>query len=658
MRDPVTGELIERGKTAMLLGVTVFCSLILVYYVLGCVVGMNARHAKSLFSLEDDHWELSECAYAASITMTAVGYGDALGSELCETWVVGEGRRRWVSNTDAHEDPGFDEATARLETDWSVLTRAVTAFQVVMGMAFFLYVIAQVTTFFRERGHSHLITTLRTRRLLARMEHHVVVCGVGRAARRAIDMLLEHDVRCVVIDDDAEEIGRYRLEQSGVPCIVGDATEEETLRVARIEDARAMLSLMPHDAKNLVALFSARELAPGIHVVCRGMRAASVRRLSGAGADTVIGIEALAGLRAASELIRPTVVDFLDLMMRGEGEEDVHFAGLRAQVAQHGMTLRDLALRERAGLHAVAIRHGDAQEFQYNPGRSEEIDDGDEIVVLGTPEQVERARRALHSDAGPANGVAEPMTMEIAMDVLQLPDAQSLVRRQDHFIVCGGGNVGVPIVQELVASGRRAVLIDMEPERAIDLGLDLPASSVIRGDALDAEVLHEAGIEQAYGIVTALPSDRDNLVVIVTARQARPGLRTIAVAREHTSEGRLTRAGARVISLDLIAGRRMAADVLRPHATTFLDRMRAAGGGTRFEGVLVLEDSAAVGYSLADLRIFDRTGMRVIALRRKGERRFDVNAAGTVVLEAGMVLIVVGEPPQVQALARIVGRIE
>lgn len=658
MRDEVTGELIARGRTALRLGLVVLVCSTLAYYVLGCVVGMNARHSKSLFSLADDEWQVTECLYAAAITVTTVGYTDLVGSELCQTWVDAEGRRAWVSNTDPHEEPGFDVSTAVLETDWSWLTRLVTSLQVIVGMAFFLYVIAQVTTFFAEGGHAHLMTTLRTRRQLGDMEQHVVVCGLGGAARRAIEKLLENGVSCVVVDEDADEMRRYRLEQPDVPCLVGDATEEDTLSAARVEHARALLALMPDDAKNLVTLFGTRQLAPGLHVVCRGMRSSSVRRLSAAGADTVIGIEALAGLRAASELIRPTVVDFLDLMMRGEGEGDVHFEGLRVRTDAPSVSLRDLSLRERADIHAVAVRRAGEEEFHYNPGRSEAIHDGDEIVVLGTPGQVERARQALHAGPQASEDVAEPMTMEIAMDVLEAPETHALVQRRDHYIVCGAGLVGVPIVQELLVSGRRAVLIDLHPEAGEELGMELPPSSIVRGDALDPDVLHEAGIEHARGLVTALPRDRDNLVVVVTARQMRPDLRTVAVAREQRARERLTRAGARVISLDAIAGRRMAADVLRPHATTFLDRMRAAGGGTRFEGVLVAEDSDAVGYTLADLRIFDRTGMRVLALRRSGERGFEINPSGDTELVAGMVLIVVGEALQVQALERMVGRTE
>jgi voltage-gated potassium channel len=658
MRDDVTGELIQRGKTALRLGLVVLLCSTLAYYVLGCVVGMNARHGKSLFSLSDDRWEFTECLYASAITVTTVGYTDLVGSELCETWVDAEGRRRWVSNTDGHEDAGFDEATAVLETDWSFWTRLVTSLQVIVGMAFFLYVIAQLTTFFAERGHAHLMTTLRTRRQLADMEQHVIVCGLGRAAQRAIEKLLENDVPCVVIDQDADELRQYRLAQPTVPCLAGDATEEETLVAARIGEARALLALMPDDAKNLVALFSARELAPRVHVVCRGMRTSSSRRLSAAGAHTVIGIEALAGLRAASELIRPTVVDFLDLMMRGEGERDVHFEGLRVSVKGASIALRDLGLRERAGIHAVAIRRRDEEAFRYNPGRSEDVYDGDEVVVLGTPQQVAAARDVLQSGPDASTVSDEPMTMEIAMDDLPLPDAQEETERRDHYIVCGAGLVGVPILRELLVSGRRAVLVDVDPPGSDALGLELAPSSVVRGDALDPEVLTEAGIERARGLVTALPSDRDNLVVVVTAQQARPGLRTIAVAREERARQRLTRAGAAVISLDTIAGRRMAADVLRPHATTFLDRMRAAGGGTRFEGVEVLADRDAVGHTLADLRIFDRTGMRVLALRRKGETAFSVNPPGSAELQAGTVLVVVGDPVQVHALERLVGRCE
>lgn len=656
MRDEVTAELLDRGRTALRLGLIALVLSTLAYYALGCVVGMNARGEKSLFSLADDRWELSECLYASAITVSTVGYGDVLGTDRCEEWADAEDRRAWVSATDAHEEPGFDWETATLATDWSLLTRLVTGLQVVVGMAFFLYVVAQLTTFFTEGGHAHLASTLRARRLLGRMQDHVVVCGLEDASKRAVEALVAAGVPCAVVDEDSEAIHAYRREHRDVVCMAADATSEETLSALHLVHARALLCLLPDDGMNLVTLFTARGLAPEVHVVCRGLRPWSTQRLAAAGADTVVGIESLAGLRAASELVRPTVVDFLDRMVRADA--DVHFEGLTVRLGMGAIRLAELDLPGRAGLHAVALRASGAEAFDYNPGPSARVRDGDELVFLGTAEQVARARKVLQVRPEPTGAVeTQPATVEIGTDADQ-GDAGARTERIDHFIVCGAGLVGVPIARELLASERPLVLVDRDPARSAELGLDLPADSLLERDALDPLALREAGIQRARGLVTALPSDRDNLVVVVTALQMRPDLRVVAVARAERARARLERAGALVVALDSIAGNRIAADVLRPHAATFLDRMRAAPGATRVEAVRVAESSEAVGFTLADLRVFERTGMRVLALRRVGRSDFEVNPGGATRLDAGAVLVVVGSPSQVRALARLVGDVE
>ncbi len=655
MWDEVTGELILRGKTALRLGLWVLLVSTLAYYLLGCVVGMNARHDKSLFRLSDDRWQLTECLYASAITLSTVGYTDLLGTERCVTWVDAEGRRRWDSATDAHADEGYDAATETVETDWSVLTRSVTAVQVIVGMAFFLYVIAQVTSFFTEGGHGEVLWRRRTARQLRRMEDHVVVCGAGQAALRAIERLRDADIECVLVESDAEAVRRFRRDEPTLPCLLGDATEEETLVEARVDSARALLALLPDDSLNLVSLVTAKALAPGLRIVARGMGESAPQRLTAAGANTVIGIEALAGLRAASELVRPTVVEFLDLVLRHGGDADIHFEGFRARVPEGGVTLADLQLRERAGIEAVAIRRKDEQAFHYNPPRDEPVHDGDEVAVLGSSDQMERARRAL--EEGPVRSQSSgDATIAIALPVEPTMEPETLAtRRSDHFVICGAGLVGRAVVRELHALGRRFVVVDEHPEQIED---ELPEGSVVVGDCREPSVLQRAGIAKARGLVSALPDDRDALVVAVTAFQARPDLRVVAVVREERAQRRIVRAGARVVALDAIAGRRVAADVLRPDATTFLDRMRSAPGVTRFESVRVTGETGAAGRTLAELAVFESTGIRVLALRAPGARDFVLNPSGNARMEVGTVLIGVGSPDAVSRLADLVGERE
>ena len=84
----------RRGKAAFKLGAIVLVASTLAYYITGCICGMNAGFGKSLWSLNDDHWELSECLYFSSITLTTTGYGDVLGTEFCELWQDKNGKFR------------------------------------------------------------------------------------------------------------------------------------------------------------------------------------------------------------------------------------------------------------------------------------------------------------------------------------------------------------------------------------------------------------------------------------------------------------------------------------------------------------------------------------------------------------------------------------
>jgi uncharacterized protein YjiS (DUF1127 family) len=203
MAAPHQSELSRRGRAAFRLGAAILLVFVLDYYALGCLVGLNAGHGKKLLSLEDDRWQLSECLYAAAITLTTVGYTDILGTDRLELWRDAAGRERWVSNTDPHADAGFDEATAVRFRDYSWLTRLVTALHVIVGISFFLYVIAQVTSFFVEGAYLRLREERRTRRRLARLRDHVIVCGVGETGGHALDAVLETGVTCAAIDADA-----------------------------------------------------------------------------------------------------------------------------------------------------------------------------------------------------------------------------------------------------------------------------------------------------------------------------------------------------------------------------------------------------------------------------------------------------------------------
>jgi voltage-gated potassium channel len=225
-----------------------------------------------------------------------------------------------------------------------------------------------------------------------------------------------------------------------------------------------------------------------------------------------------------------------------------------------------------------------------------------------------------------------------------------ITEMKDHVVVCGWGRVGKAIVRDLVAMGGRAVVVDNDANRLEDL----PHAFVL-GDATDDEVLERAGVRRARAIVAALDTDAGNLFVTLSARAIRPELFIVARVRLEENEGKLRRAGAdRVVNPQSIGGARMAAFVLQPYVTEFLDVvMHERDIEFRLEEITVPESSPIESCSIRDAHVRDRTGALVLALRDK-DGTFTTNPAPETEIRAGQVMIAIGTPGDLQKLEHLV----
>jgi voltage-gated potassium channel len=219
-----------------------------------------------------------------------------------------------------------------------------------------------------------------------------------------------------------------------------------------------------------------------------------------------------------------------------------------------------------------------------------------------------------------------------------------------HVIVCGWGRVGRAIAEELTGAGIELVAVEKDVERAPS-----PSVPLVLGDATDDRVLMEAGLAHARALVAALDTDAGNLFVTVSARALRPELFIVARARIEESEEKLRRGGAdRVVNPQRIGGARMAAFVLQPHVTEFLDVvMHDRGLEFRLEEVPVPERSPVAGRTIRDADLWGRSGAMVLAVR-EADGTFTTNPSPDVVLGEGHVLIAVGTAAELEGLARAV----
>ena len=234
---------------------------------------------------------------------------------------------------------------------------------------------------------------------------------------------------------------------------------------------------------------------------------------------------------------------------------------------------------------------------------------------------------------------------------------KALERLHGHVIVCGAGETGKHVVEELQKTQTPCVVIEQNLAQLKHLERLAP-TPVIEGDATDGVVLSRARIDIARGLITTLPSDKDNLFVILTARELNPTLRIVSRVIEDDSHAKLRKAGAdAVVSSNQIGGLRLASELIRPHVVSFLDTMlRDPHRVLRIEEAEVMQGSPVVGKTLDELDLVSRVGLVVMAKRRGAKGEFVYNPKASTPLDAGDFLIVCGEPAQLETLRDILAK--
>lgn len=240
------------------------------------------------------------------------------------------------------------------------------------------------------------------------------------------------------------------------------------------------------------------------------------------------------------------------------------------------------------------------------------------------------------------------------------PAATPSAAGKDLFVLCGGGSTARTVIEELIRTGRRFLVIEEDAEACARLRGFLPPECVLQADATDEAALEKAGVREARALLALLHEDRLNLVVVVTALQLNPGIRVVARGDDEAHAARLRRLGAVVVSTAHIGGRRLAAGMIHPEATGFLNEMLTAPSERpiRFEAVVVTEGSEAAGRTLDEIDVYGRARLKVAAVCRGADGPFTHNPGPGTRLQPGDRIVVFGDFERVDRLAAIVGRWE
>ncbi len=298
-------------------------------------------------------WEWMDGLYMTIITMTTVGYG--------ETHPL------------------------------TPLGRGFTMALVVTSIGIAGYAISTVAGYVVEGEFNRLFRSRRMDKRIGKLSNHVILCGAGRIGREIADELYKTLTPFVIIEPNQEQLDQIPY-LNEVPVLQGDATRDEVLRRAGVERASGLLATLSDDQANVFMVLSVRALNPKLRIIARLANDENRKKLLRAGADEVVHTEAIGGLRMASMMIRPSVVTFLDQMLRVTGET-LRVEELSVSPGLADKTLGELKLGETTGLLVMAFKPGDRKTYEFNPPPDTPLRKGDVLIVMGNPKQLAKARR-------------------------------------------------------------------------------------------------------------------------------------------------------------------------------------------------------------------------------------------------------------------------
>jgi voltage-gated potassium channel len=280
----------------------------------------------------------------------------------------------------------------------SPLGRVFTIALIVMGVGSALYLLAILAELVVD---GKLRDALRKELLMRRIERkqgHVIVAGFGRFGRAVVDELTRAERQVVVVDPD--EGLEDEFERRDLAHVVASASSDEALQSAGIMGASAIVAATPSEAENVFIVLGARELNPEIFIHARCESESGGRRLRRAGADHLTAPFQMGGARAAASILRPSVVDFLEIVSPRRGPE-IDLEEIRVAPHSHldGKSVGELE-DNKERFRIVAVKHS-GDEIVIVPAVDTPIAADDVLVVIGERESLMSLAQRAEGDSTP-----------------------------------------------------------------------------------------------------------------------------------------------------------------------------------------------------------------------------------------------------------------
>jgi len=275
------------------------------------------------------------------------------------------------------------------------------------GLGIVLYIVTSVTAFFVDGDLEQMLRLRKMSKELLKLSGHYVICGCGETGLHAAIELIRTRRNLVVIDKDHEKIDKLKAETGKeIPYIIGDATTDLVLEQSHVKQAAGVVTALPTDKDNLFVTITARQLNPHVRIVAKGIDDNAKNKLFRAGANSVVSPSLIGGMRLISEMVRPSVVNFLDYMLR-ENEPLVRIEEVTIPDGSpvQSCSVAEAEVQKKTGLLILAIREAGSDKYNHKPHPFKtKLSVGDTLVVLGSVDDMEKLRKLVAPKHGILDG--------------------------------------------------------------------------------------------------------------------------------------------------------------------------------------------------------------------------------------------------------------
>ena len=263
--------------------------------------------------------------------------------------------------------------------------KAFTLLLIIFGAGTIAYTIGSMVQFMVEGQLQKLLGRKKLQKKINNLKDHYIICGYGRIGRLVARDFAAKPLPFIVVEQDPEHC--RRLDESGYMFVEGDATHDAVLEKAGIQRAKGLITAVTSDSANVFITLTARGINPDLYILARASEDHADIKLMRAGADKVVSPYTIGASRMAQAILRPSVVDFIDIATGAENLElQIEEIRIAPESSLTGKSLVNSSIRKDLGIIIVGVKKG--EKMFFNPEPTTKIEAGDTLITLGEPPSI------------------------------------------------------------------------------------------------------------------------------------------------------------------------------------------------------------------------------------------------------------------------------